>query len=276
MLDNISTSVEIGAEVLLKVLASTYNSLQRERKKSDLFKQNTKSYVKGMIEQLGQVKVLGQRKPTALLSLYVRANIIEKISSRIGRRMQELEADFDFDNRQYYKNLETVDGEEIANKLDKFIILGKPGAGKTTFLRYIALAMLKEQSVIERRRLPIFVTLREWADKKIGLMDFIAKQFSICGFEEASQFIENILEQGNCIVLFDGLDEVSQESNLDEIIKEIRDFTTKYGDNQFVISCRVAAYNHWFEQFTDVEMADFNQEQIATFVKNWCNYSGMQ
>ncbi|MBK8193479.1 MAG: hypothetical protein IPK76_09795 [Lewinellaceae bacterium] len=35
------------------------------------------------------------------------------------------------------------------------------------------------------------------------------------------------------------------------------------------MSCRVAAYNHWFERFTDVEMADFDEKQIETFVKNW-------
>lgn len=69
--------------------------------------------------------------------------------------------------------------------------------------------------------------------------------------------------------MFDGLDEVSQEVNQNDIIQQIKDFTNKYSNNQFVISCRVAAYNHWFEYFTDVEMADFNEHQKETFIHNW-------
>ena len=36
-----------------------------------------------------------------------------------------------------------------------------------------------------------------------------------------------------------------------------------------MVSCRVAAYNHEFEGFTEVEMADFNEEQMKTFIRNW-------
>ncbi|GJM33171.1 MAG: hypothetical protein DHS20C18_21720 [Saprospiraceae bacterium] len=69
--------------------------------------------------------------------------------------------------------------------------------------------------------------------------------------------------------MLDGLDEVSQETQLDEIISQIRDFSEKYSSNHFLISCRVAAYDHWFEQYTDLEISDFNEKQIETFVQNW-------
>jgi len=100
-------------------------------------------------------------------------------------------------------------------------------------------------------------------------MDFIVEQFNICGFEKADLFVTRMLSDGKCLVLFDGLDEVSQDSNQDEIIRQIRNFSDKYSDNQFIISCRVAAYNHWFERFTDVEMADFDEKQMKAFIKNW-------
>lgn len=262
-------SIEFGVKILEDIVAAGYDFLKTEQKKRDLFGKATERYVKGLIERFGEVKVLGMNRPVPLLSLYVRANILEKITARMGAKAEELEEFFDFDRRAFGKTRETKDGEAIANQLQRFIVLGKPGAGKTTFLKYLALAMVHRQSLIKKRRLPIFVTLRDWADKKSSLMDYIGEQFDICGFEQAGLFVEHLLKQGNCLVLLDGLDEVSQEANLDGIIREIRDFTDKYSDNQFVMSCRVAAYNHWFERFTDVEMADFNQEQIETFVRNW-------
>lgn len=266
---SLDASVEFGVSVLEDIIKAGYNFLKKEHQKKDFFQVETRKYVRGMMDRYGKVKVLTQREPTDLMRLYVRANIIEKITARVGGKVRDLEEFFDLEKRSFYKKLETKDGEEIANKLQRFIVLGKPGAGKTTFLRYIALAMLHKQSVIKKRRLPIFVTLRDWADKKMALIDYLAEEFDTCGFAEAKLFVENTLKQGICLVLFDGLDEISQDSSLDDVIRKIRDFTDKYGNNQFIISCRVAAYNHWFEKFTDVEMADFNDQQIKTFVQNW-------
>lgn len=228
-----------------------------------------KKYTDSLLERYQFVKVLGMREPVPLKSLYVRANILEKISARAGLRPEELAEFFDFDRRAFGKKSETVDGERMVNRLDKFIVLGKPGAGKTTYLKFLTLMMLDPGSQIERRRLPIFVTLREWADERSPLLDFVVQQFDICGFPDAQGFVEKMLAEGQCIVLFDGLDEVSSDANQDDIIRQIRNFTDKYATNQFVMSCRVAAYSHWFERFTDVEMADFNEEQMETFIRNW-------
>ncbi len=269
MSTDLQLSIEFGVSVLQNLVDAGYDFLKTEHQKRDLFGKSTEKYVRGLIERFGEVKVLGMNKSVPLLSLYVRANILEKISARAGAKMEDLETFFDFDRRAFGQIIETKDGETIANDMQRFIVLGKPGAGKTTFLKYLALAMVHRQSVIKQRRLPIFITLRDWADKRSELMEYITEQFDICGFEQPDLFVENMFKQGNCLVLFDGLDEVSQEANLDGIIRSIRDFTDKYSSNQFVMSCRVAAYNHWFERFTDVEMADFDEKQIETFVNNW-------
>lgn len=266
---NIQLSLEFGVSVLQQIVEAGYDFLKKEQQKRDMFRKATERYVQGLIDRYSEVKVLGMHRPVPLLSLYVRANILEKIRARSGAKVEELEEFFDFDRRTFGKKVETTAGEEIANQLQRFIVLGKPGAGKTTFLKYLSLAMVHQQSLITHRRLPIFVTLRDWADKKCSLLDYIIEQFDSCGFEQAGYFVENTLKQGKCLILLDGLDEVSEDASLDSIIREIRDFTDKFYINQYVISCRIAAFNHWFERFTDVEMADFNIEQIETFIRNW-------
>lgn len=269
-MQDIQVAIEPGVNLMKDIVAAGYSFLKEKNRERNFFGAATKKYVGGLLERNSTIKVLTMREPQPLEKLYVRANILkDKITAELGLSAEELEKFHDLDRRAFGKIAETVDGELIVNQLKRFIVLGKPGAGKTTYLRYLTLMMLQPHSQIERRKLPIFVTLREWADKKKPLMDFIVEQFSICGFDEARPFVERVLTNGDCIVLFDGLDEVSQEANQSGIIQEIKDFSDKYSNNQFVISCRVAAYNRWFERFTDVEMADFNEEQIEKFIQNW-------
>lgn len=64
------------------------------------------------------------------------------------------------------------------------------------------------------------------------------------------------------------MDEASIERSA-TLIREIIEISQQYHLNKFVISCRVASYNYWFEQFTNVEIADFNDGQIQTFIANW-------
>ena len=263
------SSIAFGVSVVQDIIAAGYDILNKEAPQRDMIREATERYVSGLFERFGTMKVLGMSRPVPLLSLYIRANVLEKISSWAGANVEELEASFDFDRRAFGKKIETKDAEAIANQLPKFIVLGKPGSGKTTFLKFLTLSILSEDTRIKTRRLPVFITLRDWADAGVGLMQYIAGQFDIYGFAHTGPFIERVLRQGNCLVLFDGLDEVSQETNLDGIIRDIRDFTDKYSGNHFVISCRVAAYNQWFERYTDVEMTDFNEEQIKIFVRNW-------
>jgi predicted NACHT family NTPase len=68
--------------------------------------------------------------------------------------------------------------------------------------------------------------------------------------------------------LLDGLDEV-QETDHDRILQEIKDFTGQYRDCQFVMTCRIAAREYTFQHFTEVEVADFDEEQIAEFATKW-------
>jgi predicted NACHT family NTPase len=70
------------------------------------------------------------------------------------------------------------------------------------------------------------------------------------------------------LVLLDGLDEVREEDS-SRVLKDIRDFSDHFRDNHFVMTCRIAAREYTFEKFTDVEVADFDDEQISTFANNW-------
>ncbi|NUM47473.1 MAG: NACHT domain-containing protein [Anaerolineales bacterium] len=153
----------------------------------------------------------------------------------------------------------------------RLYILGKPGAGKTTFLKYLV-----HQTVQEKLgRIPIFVTLKDWADKGGDLLTFIARQFDICQFPDAAPFIEYLLETGHAVLLLDGLDEVNLEEGVrDQLMTDLRDFCRKYDKTKAILTCRVAATDYSFTDFTYVEMADFDDGQMTAYARNWFRKSG--
>jgi hypothetical protein len=188
-MQDIQVAIELGVDLMKDIVAAGYSFLKEKNKERDFFGAATKKYVGGLLERNSTIKVLTMREPQPLEKLYVRANILkDKITAELGLSTEELEKFHDLDRRAFGKIAETVDGELIVNQLKRFIVLGKPGAGKTTYLRYLTLMMLQPHSQIEQRKLPIFVTLREWADKKTPLLDFIIEQFNICGFDFAKCF----------------------------------------------------------------------------------------
>jgi predicted NACHT family NTPase len=58
-----------------------------------------------------------------------------------------------------------------------------------------------------------------------------------------------LLNPCEALILLDGLDEVREEDS-DRILNEIREFSDRFPNNQFVMTCRIAAREYTFEKFT--------------------------
>jgi len=79
--------------------------------------------------------------------------------------------------------------------------------------------------------------------------------------------ISNKLEKGELLILLDGLDEVPT-ANVNNVIKKIEDFVDRHYKNRFILSCRTAARTH-LQRFTDIEIVEFDDQQIQSFIEHW-------
>jgi len=234
------------------------------------------NYREKIINLYDSMQIMGMAEPVPLDDIFTEAYMLDKPTAfgrfDIEHLKQKSTADPDAPPKAKRINGLRLVGEKKRN----LFILGKPGAGKTTFLKYIAikaaekLIVGKDAGKKEIDKVPIFVSLKEWADSNLELMTFIAERFDICGFPDAGLFVEELLKSGSAIVLFDGLDEVNQEDGQrDRQTREMNNFIEKYDRTQCLITCRIAASDYSFEPFTYVEIADFTEAQIHTFVRNW-------
>ncbi|WNZ46194.1 NACHT domain-containing protein [Leptolyngbya boryana CZ1] len=161
------------------------------------------------------------------------------------------------------------EGIAVANLEPRLMVLGSPGIGKSTFLRKVGLEALKWETARYRHELiPVFIELKQFGDQHSEIEKLIAEEFETCGFPNAEVFTQNLLKAGKLLILLDGLDEVPT-AYVDRAISQIETFVDKYDKNRFIASCRIAAYKGGFRRFKDVTMANFNDSQMKTFVKQW-------
>lgn len=242
--------------------------------------QEVRQIIKPLIQKYcGTMRVLDMTQYIGLNDIYTSVNILEKITGRLRLGIDELLQAYtreDFDRFGLSKiTQERVLGLDAVEKHPKLMILGKPGAGKTTFLKYLAIQCIEGK--FQAKRVPIFVTLKKFAEapNKPGLLQYISEEVinhvSMLSRVAETQFIssiQDVITHGKALVLLDGLDEVRKEDN-SRILKEICEFSDRFQNNQFVLTCRIAAREYTFEKFTEVEIADFDDKQINNFATKW-------
>ncbi|WP_158632808.1 NACHT domain-containing protein [Dulcicalothrix desertica] len=233
-------------------------------------------YANKIVDLCGKLHILYCSKPIEMDDLYVDVNILNQPASYQWLDLSEIPPIYDQETHEFDRfrlgqvNQPRVDGFFAVETYDNLMVLGKPGSGKSTFLKRIALQCNEQQ--IQMDRVPIFINLKAFADfsKTIGTFDlfkYIIRDLDSCGIKEEI-ILCNLLEHGRVMLLLDGLDEVSKNNN-DEVIKCIDRFYKQYFKNKYIISCRIAAHKYKFSNFRDIEIADFSKEQINIFARNW-------
>ncbi len=227
------------------------------------------AYAEKVRRLYGTMQILGQPRPVPLEGIYTAISLLDKPTAWQRYTLEEMEAEFTIRPSRYFHVSDEEkrrDGLEMVRGGENLFILGKPGAGKTTFLKHVAL-----QAVAGRLgRVPIFVGLKQLSDSGLSVFDFVVNEFDVCGFPDAAGYLDRLLKSGRAILLFDGLDEVNvAEDERAHLITDVEGFTRKYDRCQRLITCRLAAEGYGFRGYTYVEMADFDKDQIREYVARW-------
>ena len=267
----IETAIKTGGAVANQIKGA-YTETQAKQKAIAA----AQNYVQRYEANQCQVKVMPglMKEPLPLEDIYTAVKLLNDESIQYFAAVDDLEATYRAKGRRSFGSSESPrqDGIQVANAEQYLMVLGGPGIGKSTFLRKIGLEALRKNGQIQRDCIPVLIELKELRDEDVDLKQKIAAEFATCGFPEAEAFTEASLAQGRLLVLLDGLDEVPTQ-NLNRVVEHIEKFVDAHSTNAFVASCRIAAYrgSHgtFFKRFTDVTLAEFDDEQIEQFIRRW-------
>ncbi len=197
---------------------------------------------------------------------------------------------------------ETWDILELLHQHNGLILLGDPGAGKTTVLKFLALklALGEGRELGLGDRLPFLVPLSGYANAlaKTGvrLDTFIADHFHQLGADLPMREIQaRALKAGKALVLLDGLDEVKDLGLRHEVVERVEHFysfhrqlenggsedaATGAGEgvmvrpagNRFLLTSRIVGYREvrpTVQGLAECTLIDFGKPEIEEFVGKW-------
>lgn len=161
------------------------------------------------------------------------------------------------------------------------ICLGGPGSGKSTFLKYLAVSLIKlyknkeyeglngdtySSLFFEKNYIPIFVRLREERVQSVSNEDeFLNIVFD--GIEYDLDQLKNTIKKSNVIFLFDGADEIFNV-NPQRCINQLIGFTKSLNDRaKIVITSRKERINSLPSDFFQFELQIMDNECRNKFVK---------
>ncbi|OYQ67432.1 hypothetical protein B9G53_01405 [Pseudanabaena sp. SR411] len=224
--------------------------------------------------QCGILQLLDINRPVDIDKIYIDVNVIEQIPSQQGGKISDLDslAPEDIDRDLDKITARQILGTQAVEKYGNLRVLGKTGAGKSIFLKH--LAMQCNAGKFAAKQVPVFTALRDFAEsckynQQVSLLEFINQEFLESDISHP-EILKKLLHEGRILFLIDGLDEICQDVELEpRVLNEVRRFCERYHKNTFVTTCRTDLQKLALKGFTDVQITPLNEVQISTGARKW-------
>ncbi len=198
--------------------------------------------------------------------------------------------------------LNLKEGDPLRLDTYALLVLGYPGTGKTTLLKYLCRTSLRGQLTVSNSadpnpgsiNLPFYIPLQDFASwlkqsnrsnhPKDALIDFIVSDW-INNYnlprddnskKKIFEYIQNKLETGEVLLLLDAMDRTvigGTDEIYNNMVKSVNILANDYQKSLIVVTARDGSYRHGpkpqLEFATHWVLEDFCPEDIELFVEQW-------
>ena len=184
---------------------------------------------------------------------------------------------------QIWSFLAAIDKKESA--VWRMAVLGAPGSGKTTLLRYLTQTYAtKQQRKVHPKApklIPILLYLRDVRQEivnnhQLTLADLITQQVQqqqqkYSFLNPPPNWFAEKLRQNQCLVMLDGLDEVADETQRQQVSRWVDEQMGAYPNTAFILTSRPFGYKtaRLQQDVSVLEVQPFNLKQMQQFIGSW-------
>ncbi len=175
---------------------------------------------------------------------------------------------------------------DLLRDQDGLVILGDPGSGKSTFVKWLAvnLAEMASNPNVDRLglgdRIPIVIPVRAYAmalaTRDIALVDFFMEYYRshLDSHLRLDDVFGMALMEGRAIIMLDGLDEVSDLGMRMTVVDRVRKCFNWFrrAGNKFVLTSRLVGFRDAPLEapgLLQCTLSDFNSNDIEDFARRW-------
>lgn len=190
------------------------------------------------------------------------------------------------------KNFETFHGvlqkrvevnfTDLFSGSKNIVVIGKPGAGKSSFIKYSICKILEgDLEVFSNKEIyqyiPFRIELHKYnkfkKSKSGGILDYLNDLLK-SEYQQTleSENIISIFKKFPSLLFFDGLDEIFDIQERLEVRNDIETFVKNYDKIKSVVTSRYESYEEVTlsdKLFSKYELLDFNDAQVEEYVDKW-------
>ena len=120
------------------------------------------------------------------------------------------------------------------------LILGEPGAGKTTFMLRITKNLIADTEQNLSLPIPVIFNLSSWANKRQNITQWLIQELKK-NYKVSKSLAKIWIQNQQLLLMLDGLDEVKAEYR-DACVQALNEFMRNYGETEIIVCSRVKDY----------------------------------